>query len=67
MADRQATKSDGQYFAALPKDEMAAELQTKIDKFYDYIRISGIYYRLRRSYLTYHGFGPEGVGNRIGI
>lgn len=51
------------YFATLPTEEIASDLVSRVSSWYDYIRISGQFGRMRRSYNTYYGYGSQGIGS----
>jgi hypothetical protein len=48
-----------QYFAALPKDQIAAELTKRVDSFYRYIASNGLLKKWRKAYLNYYGQNGE--------
>jgi hypothetical protein len=54
------------YFAAVPPDEIAKELQDKVDKYYNYVISSNLVELWRRSYRAYYGMrdnvGASGWG-----
>lgn len=54
------------YFAAVPGDEIAKELQAKVDKYYNYIVSANLVELWRRSYRAYYGMrqniGASGWG-----
>ena len=50
---------NNQYFAALPTDQVAGELNKRIDQFYRYYYTNGLLAQLRKSYLAYYGSNAE--------
>ncbi len=55
-----------EYFAAAPSDEIATELQAKVDEYYNYVISSNLVELWRRSYRAYYGMrqnvGASGWG-----
>lgn len=52
-----------QYWASLDKEEIGVELQKKVEDWYRHIATSGIFRRMRKSYLAYYGFNTAGQGH----
>lgn len=52
------------YFAALPPDEIGRELVSRVESFYTFLRSSGIFARIERSYFAYYGLPSSGQGGR---
>jgi hypothetical protein len=52
-----------QYWASLDKEEIGSELQKKVEDWYRHIATSGIFRRMRKSYLAYYGFNTAGQGH----
>lgn len=48
------------YFAALPADEVAPQLMTKVQSYRDHLQRSGLLERMRKSYNYYYGFSDKG-------
>lgn len=55
--------SRDRYFASLPTDDIAGELTKRVSGWYDHVRVSGAFSRMRRSYTAYYGYGVNGVGS----
>lgn len=51
---------DLQYFAAKPADELAPEIMDRVSDFYGFIKSSGIFGRIRKSYQAYYGLSDKG-------
>jgi hypothetical protein len=52
-----------QYWATLSKEEVATELQKKMEDWYAHISTSGVFRRMRKCYLAYYGFSSAGQGH----
>lgn len=52
-----------EYWAALPKDEIGAELNKKIEDWYTQISTTGVFRRVRKCYMAYYGFSSSGSGH----
>lgn len=51
------------YFATLPKEEVACELNKKTDMWYENISMSGVYRKMKKSYAAYYGYNSTGAGH----
>lgn len=51
------------YFATLPADEIAAELDKKVETWYDNLGMSGIFRKMKKSYSAYYGYNSTGSGH----
>lgn len=52
-----------EYWATLPREDMTAELNKKIEDWYTHISTTGIFRRMRKSYLAYYGYSSVGNGH----
>ena len=52
-----------EYFATLSKDEIVAELDKKIDMWYENISMSGMFRKMTKSYASYYGYNSSGSGH----
>lgn len=57
------TPSRDQYFALLPKEDIAAELSKRCDLWYENLGMSGIYRKMKKSYAAYYGYNQTGSGH----
>lgn len=61
--DTNASSNRDEYFATLPKDEIVAELDKKVDLWYENIGLSGIFRKMKKSYAAYYGYNSTGAGH----
>lgn len=52
-----------EYWATLPREEMTAELNKKIQDWYTHVSTTGIFRRMRKCYLSYYGYSSVGNGH----
>lgn len=52
-----------EYFATLPKEEIAAELNRRVDLWYENLALSGVYRKMKKSYAAYYGYNSTGAGH----
>lgn len=51
------------YFATLPSDEIASELDKRVETWYNNLGQSGIFRKMKKSYSAYYGYNSTGSGH----
>src|ERR1700688_4681212 len=51
------------YFATLPSEDIAAELDKRVETWYDNLGMSGIFRKMKKSYCAYYGYNSTGSGH----
>src|SRR2546427_803957 len=54
-----------EYFASLSREEIAPELFKRVTNWYDLLVTSGLFNRMRKSYMMYYGLSGTGTSSEI--